>query len=181
MRPAGDERVAVDRAARAGSQRLAVLRGTPTVVDSMVGSMGFDPVAPRELVVVASWTPQKAQGGAVFVSIDGRAIAELFNKRRPFRITLAPGSSIISFRVMTTGVLRKHRKAVLDVDVELGADEGGLALVSCAHGYLWPLVRSKPAELRWRTGSDLHVPHPRLWRVGFSGDKPSDTDRVIIA
>ena len=113
--------------------------------------------------------------------IDGRAIAELFNKRRPFRITIAPGSSIISFRVMTTGVSRKHRKAVLDVDVELGADEGGLALVSCAHGYLWPLVRSKPAELRWRTGSDLHVPHPRLWRVGFSGDKPSDTDRVIIA
>ena len=155
--------------------RLAVSRCTTMVLDSM----GYDPVAPGELVVVVSWTPQRGRGGELFVSIDGRTIAEMFNKRRPLRITLPPATTTLSFRVMTTGVSRKHRKAVLDVDVALDAGEGALALVSCAHGYLWPLVRSKPAELRCRTGSDLRVPHPRLWRVGFSGDKHSDADPVI--
>ncbi len=52
-------------------------------------------------------------------------------------------------------------------------------MVSCAVGYLWPLVPSKPARVRIFQGSDLEVPRSRWWRMGFKNQPDESLGRVL--
>jgi hypothetical protein len=126
-------------------------------------------VATRELVVVASWMPQRGRGGVVSVSVNGRLVGEVLRKRDQISVKLSSSEpSAIDISVRTWGVARVHRNAVFRAELDPSM-LGALCLVYCAHGYLWPLVKSKPARvLLWRSDA-LRVPHPRLWRVGFNG------------
>lgn len=45
----------------------------------------YEPVQAGELVVAASWITQKAQGGGVFVTVDGHALGEILRKRSVLR------------------------------------------------------------------------------------------------
>ena len=132
-----------------------------------------DRVAPDEMVVVGSWVTQKAAGGAVFVNFDGRPVGKVLKKSHQFRVTLPPVGTRVQIRVHTNGVSRRHRKATFTFDVESAAGQGMLVMVSCAVGYLWPFVRSKPAQVRIFQGTDLTVPRSRWWRMGFK-DQPDE-------
>ena len=134
-------------------------------------------VAPNEMVVVGSWVTQKVQGGAISVDFDGQLVGELLNKKYQFRVTSPPPGTTVKIRVRTTGVSRRHRKATFTFNVEPVASQGVLVIVSCAVGYLWPLVGSKPARVRVVQGSDLEVPKSRggAWASNINRMRAWDT------
>ena len=127
-----------------------------------------EPVAAGELVVVASWITQKAQGGGVFVTVDGHPLGEILRKRTALRKRSMPQRFTLELRVHATGVARRHRVAHFSEDVILGPDEGLLVVVYCAHGYLWPMLRSQPARVELVGGAGLAVPKSHRWRIGFA-------------
>ena len=133
------------------------------------------------MVVVGSWVTQKDRGGGVFVNFDGHLVGELLNKRHQFRVTVPPPGTRVTIRVHTTGVSRRHRKATFTFNVEPVTGEGVLVIVSCAVGYLWPLVRSKPARVRIVQGPDLEVPKSLWWRMGFKNQPDESLGRVLPA
>jgi hypothetical protein len=141
-------------------------------------SEGRGRVASDELVVVASWVPQRGQGGGAFVEFDGHLVGELLNKAHPFRVTRPSSTTVVRIRVRTTGVSRRHRKATFDFTLDAPADHGVLVVVSCAVGYLWPLIPSKPARVRIFSGVDLGIPRSHFWRVGFKQLPKRDSGTV---
>lgn len=56
-----------------------------------------------------------------------------------------------------------------------------LVIVSCAVGYLCPLVRSKPARIRIVRGADIEVPKSRWWRMGFKNQPDESLGRAVSA
>jgi hypothetical protein len=131
------------------------------------------------MVVVGSWVTQSGRGGGVFVDFDGRLVGEVLRKTHQFRVTVPPSGTRVKIRVHTTGVSRRHRKATFSFNVESVAGHGVLVMVSCAVGYLWPLVPSKPARVRIFQGSDLEVPRSRWWRMGFKNQPDESLGRVL--
>ena len=92
-------------------------------------------------------------------------------------VTSPPPGTTVKIRVRTTGVSRRHRKATFTFNVEPVASQGVLVIVSCAVGYLWPLVGSKPARVRVVQGSDLEVPKSRggAWASNINRMRAWDT------
>jgi hypothetical protein len=132
------------------------------------------------MVVVGSWVTQSGRGGGVFVSFDGRPVGEVLKKTHQFRVTLPPSGTSVNIRVHTTGVSRRHRKATFTFKVDSVAGQGVLVMVSCAVGYLWPLVRSHPAQVHIFQCPDLEVPRSRWWRMGFKNQPDESLGRVLL-
>ena len=134
-------------------------------------------VAPNEMVVVGSWVTQKVRGGAISVDFDGQLVGELLNKKYQFRspvLHLEPPSKSESARQECRDDIGK---ATFTFNVEPVASQGVLVIVSCAVGYLWPLVGSKPARVRVVQGSDLEVPKSRggAWASNINRMRAWDT------